>query len=247
METTLNFVRGVLTLDEQTYRDFLDSQNVMKRGFLIFLACFFFAMFPVFGQTLIAKIQGFSPEEAALAQDQFISIFEQFQPAETDEIFMEMFKQNFAASMNIGVEIEALPTLLPGPIADFLQALGAWISASLRPIFPWLAYGALVLLLAKLAGGPAVLNPFFGLTALYAIPNLLRIFGFIPFLGPVLELVALIWGVAVYIRAVQISQEFSGGKAVLISLLPVLVLLLLIACSGSAALATLAGLAAGGQ
>ncbi|MFN2104616.1 MAG: hypothetical protein ACK2U5_10940 [Candidatus Promineifilaceae bacterium] len=247
METTINFIRGVVTLDEQTYRDFLGSQNVMKRGFLIFLACFFFAMFPVFGQTLIAKIQGLTPEEAALVQDEFISLFEQFQPAESDEMFMEMFRQNFVLSMNIGVEIEALPTLLPKPIADFLQALGAWVSASLRPIFPWLAYGALVLLLAKLAGGPAVLNPFFGLTALFAIPNLLRILGFIPFLGPVLELVALIWGLAVYIRAVQISQEFSGGKAVLITLLPLLVLFLLVACSSTAAVATLVGLAAGGQ
>jgi len=247
METLVNLIRGVVTLDEQTYRGFLDSPNVMKRGFLIFLACFFFAMFPVFGQTLIAKLQGLTPEEAALAQDQFISILEQFQPAETDDMFMEMFKQNFVLSMNIGVEIEALPTLLPKPITNFLHALGAWVSASLRPIFPWLAYGALVLLLAKLAGGPAVLNPFFGLTALFAVPNLLRIFGFVPFLGPVLELVALIWGMAVYIRAVQISQEFSGGKAVLIVLLPVLVLFLLIACSGSAALATLVGLAAGVQ
>jgi hypothetical protein len=75
-----------------------------------------------------------------------------------------------------------------------------------------------------------VLNPFFGLTALYAVPNLIRILGFIPILGPVLSLIALLWGAAVYVRSVQVSQEFSGGKAVLITLLPVLILMLVTAC-----------------
>ena len=60
-------------------------------------------------------------------------------------------------------------------------------------------------------------------------------------------LVGLIWGIAVYIRAVQISQEFSGGKTVLITFLPVLILLLLAACIGSAAFASLIGVITAGQ
>ena len=247
METTISLIRGIVTLDEQTYRAFLISENVMKRGFLIFLACFFIATFPVFGQNLINNIQGFTPEAAADFQEQFLTIFEQFQPPDVEDEFLDIFKQNFKVGSNMGAEIDAIPTPLPRPISAFFRALGAWITAALRTISPWLWYGALVLLFAKLAGGRAVLNPFYGLTALFAVPGLLRIFSFIPILGPVLGLVGLIWGIAVYIRAVQISQEFSGGKTVLITFLPVLILLLLAACIGSAAFASLIGVITAGQ
>ena len=247
METTIDLIRGVVTLDEQTFRDFLTSKNVMKRGFLIFMACFFIAAFPVFGQNLIANVRGFSEQDAAAFQDQFATIFKQFQPPGAEDEFTEDFMSDFLIGVNMGAEIDALPTPLPRPIASFFRALGAWITAVLRNIGPWLGYGAIVLLFAKLAGGRGILNHFFGLTALYAVPNLLQIFSFIPFLGPVIVLVALIWGIAVYIRAVQISQDFSGGKAVLITALPLLILLLISACIGSVALGSLFSLIAQAQ
>ena len=247
MDAAIDLFRGIVTLDEETYREFLLSENVMKRGFLIMLACLFIGTFPVFGQSLITNIRGFTPEAAAEFQEQFLTIFEQFQPPDVEDEFLDIFKQNFIVGSNMGAEIDALPTPLPRPISAFFRALGAWITAALRTISPWLWYGALVLLFAKLAGGRAVLNPFYGLTALFAVPGLLRIFSFIPILGPVLGLVGLIWGIAVYIRAVQISQEFSGGKTVLITFLPVLILLLLAACIGSAAFASLIGVITAGQ
>jgi hypothetical protein len=246
METTIDLIRGVVTLEEQTYRDFLASKNVMKRGFLIFLACFFIATFPVFGENLINNIRGFTPDAAAEFQDQFLGIFGMFQP-EGFEGMDEEFMQNLTAGINMGVELDTLPAPLPRPIAGFFNALGDWISAALRNLGPWLGYGALVLLFAKLAGGRGILNLFFGLTALYAVPNLLQIFSFLPFLGPVIGLVALVWGIAVYIRAVQISQEFSGGKAVLITALPLLIVLLIGACISSVALGSLISLVTQGQ
>jgi hypothetical protein len=245
MDTTIDLIRGIVTLDEKTYRAFLTSENVMKSGFLIMLACLFIGTFPVFGQSLINNIRGFTPEMAAESQEQFLTIFKQFQPPDVEDEFLDMFKQNFIVGSNMGVELDALPSPLPRPISAFFRALGAWITAALRTIGPWLGYGALVLLFAKLAGGRAILNPFYGLTALFAIPGLLRIFSFVPYLGPVLGLVGLIWGIAVYIRAVQISQDFSGGKAVLITFLPVLILLLLGLCMGSVALGSLIGALSG--
>lgn len=247
MEFTLDLIRGIVTLDEETYRDFLSSENVMKRGFLILLVCFFIASIPVFGQTLIESLSPFTPQEAADFQEQFTGIFEQFQPPGSDDLFLEQFKENFLIQLNIGVEIEALPTPLPLPIASFFHALGAWVGAALRSIGPWLWYGALVLLIAKLAGGRAVLNHFYGLTALFAIPNLLGIFSFIPILGTALSFAGLIWGIIVYVRAVQVSQEFSAGKAILITFLPLLILLLLGACIGTTALLSLAGAIASAQ
>ena len=242
MQTAFDFIRGVVTLDEQTYRDFLASENVMKRGFLIFLACFFIATFPVFGQTLIRNYQGFTAEDALAIKDQYQSMLQMFPISGAEGMSPEDMMGDFNAGINIGVEISNLPTPLPRPIMAFLQAVGTWISAVIGNIGTWLGYGVIVLLFAKLAGGRGILNLFFGLTALVAVPNLLQIFSFLPFLGPVLIFVAFLWGGAVYIRAGQISQEFSGGKAVVISLLPLLIVLLITACTASAAIGSLASL-----
>ena len=239
MDSTFDFIRGVVTLDEQTYRDFLASENVMKRGFLIFLACFFIGTFPVFGQSLITNVRGFTPAAAEEFKDQFVTIFKQFQPPGTEDEFTENFLDDYLIGVDMGVELDAIPSPLPRPISAFFKALGGWISTTLGYIGPWLWYGALFLLFAKLAGGRGILNHFFGLTALLAVPNLLQIFSFVPYLGPIVMLVAIIWGIAVYIRAVQISQEFSGGKAVLITALPLLIVFLISACMGSVALGSL--------
>jgi hypothetical protein len=242
MQAVFDFVRGVVTLEEQTFRNFLTSENVMKRGFLVLLASFFIGTFPVFGQTLISTWQGFSAEEALDFQEQYMNMFGMFQPPDGDGAFIEQFMPDFIAGVNMGVEIDNLPTPLPRPLKAFFHGVGAWISAVLNNIGPWLGYGVFVLLFAKLAGGRGILTLFFGLTALYAVPNLLRIFSFLPILGPIIVLVAFLWGIAVYIRAVQISQNFSSGKAVLITVLPMLILLLVTACIGSVALGSLVSL-----
>ncbi len=237
METMITTMRKVLTLDEPFYRDFLAGQNVMKRGFLILLACFFIGTFPVFGQGLISGIQGFTPQMAAEVQEQFRSAFQQFQPPGGDEQLNEQFLNDYLIGINIGVDVSALPAPLPRPVAAFFTALGSWFSAALRGIGPWLGYGALVLLIAKLSGGRGNLNHFFGLTALFAVASLLRLFSFIPFLGAALALVGFIWAIFIYIRAVQISQEFSAGKAIAVTFLPALIILLLTACLGTMGLA----------
>ena len=248
MENTIAVLRGVISLDEQTYRDFLTSKDVMKRGFLILLACFLIAGLPVFGQRFISAYRGFEPEVVQGVQEQMTTLFSFMQmPEGFDEEFMRQFQQNFQIGMDIGQQLDELPTPLPRVISAFLQALGAWISATISPIGPWLGYGILVLLLAKMAGGRGILNHFFGLTALYAMPNLLGVFDFIPFVGPALSLLGLIWGIVVYVRAVQVSQEFTAGKAMLITFLPVLIVMLLGACIGTMGFFSLASLIGAGQ
>jgi hypothetical protein len=242
MEAAFDFIRGVITLDEQTYREFLASENVMKRGFLVLLLCFFIGTFPIFGQTLINTWRGFSAEEALSFQDQFAEMFQLFQPPGEGAEDFGNFMPDFVAGMNMGVEIDHLPTPLPRPIMAFFRAVGAWSSAVLGYLGPWLGYGVIVLIFAKLAGGRGILNLFFGLTALFAVPNLLQIFSFLPILGPIIILVALFWALAVYIRAVQISQNFSGGKAALITVLPLLIVLLISACIASVAFGSLISL-----
>ena len=247
MDVFMATIRGVLTLDEVTFRAFLKSENAMKRGFLIMLICFLIGTFRVFGESLISSIRGFTPDLADDFRSQFVTMFEQFQPPDMGNEDVEQFLDDFLIGVNIGVDIDALPTPLPRPIAAFFTALGAWVTAAVRGIGPWLSYGVIVLLFAKLAGGRGVINPFFVLTALYGVPSLLRIFSFVPFLGSVFVLVAIVWGIFIYIRAVQIGQDFSAGKAIFITILPVLILTALTACLGSVALAGMGSLIAAGR
>ncbi|MFN2137287.1 MAG: hypothetical protein ACK2UK_15110 [Candidatus Promineifilaceae bacterium] len=234
MESTLDLVRGVLTLDEDSYRDFLASNNVMRRGFLILLACYFLATIPVIGQTWLNLTQQFTPDTAAEVEQQIETMFDQFMPAgEASAAEMAIFKENFSKGMQIAVDIVNLPAPLPRSLSAALQALGDWVSAALSGIGPWLSYGAFVLLFAKLAGGRGILNEFYGLTALVAVPAVLRIFSFVPFVGPLLAFIALVWGVVIYVRAVQISQELSPGKAFLVAFLPALIVIGLLICFGA--------------
>ena len=64
-------------------------------------------------------------------------------------------------------------------------------------------------------------------TALYALPHAFDILGFVPCLGPLLGLSATIWGIAIYVKAVAVANEFSVGKAILATVLPALAGLLL--------------------
>jgi len=136
---------------------------------------------------------------------------------------MEQFRDNFAMGTSIGVAIEALPRPLPYAVGGFFRALGGWVSSPFTHLASWMSYAIWVLLFAKISGGRGGVNRFLGLTALYAVPNLLGFLGFIPNLGFFFRLVGMIWGWVVYVKAVQISQEFSPGKAILMTILPVIV------------------------
>jgi hypothetical protein len=92
----------------------------------------------------------------------------------------------------------------------------------------WLAYAIWVLLFAKLMGGNGGVDRFLGLTALFAVPNLLGIFSPIPCVGPFIAFIGWLWGVAVYVKAVQVSQRLDTGKAILAAILPALIVAVLV-------------------
>jgi hypothetical protein len=126
------------------------------------------------------------------------------------------------------VAIDALPRPLPKAIGGFLQTLGSWISAPFTHLGSWMGYAIWVLLFAKLMGGLGDTRRFLGLTALYAVPNLLGFFSFIPFLGGVIAFAGAVWGWVVFAKAVEQGQEFTMGKAILVAILPVIVMFVVI-------------------
>jgi hypothetical protein len=141
---------------------------------------------------------------------------------------------NFGLGSQIGQQIEQLPTALPRPVGRFLRTLGHWLSTPFTAtglplavvgLAGWLGYGIWVMLAAKLLGGRATLHGFFGATALYAVPHVLDAFRWLPFIGGLLGFIALLWGAVVYIKATQVSHEFTFERALLAVLLPVIVLI----------------------
>ncbi len=233
MNAMISDIKGVLTLNKKTFERFLAAENPLKLGIFYLFLCFLVVALPTFVSQLIENLQPFTPVEAAAFEEQFFSGFDQamqFMPQDEEfqTIFMQQFRENFGFGLDIAVAIEALPQPLPKPVGGFLQAFGNWLSSPLAHLGAWMGYAIWVLLFAKMAGGRGGLNPFLGLTALYAVPNLLGFFSFIPYLGGVISFIGVVWGWIVYIRAVQISQEFSDGKALLIAVLPVLLFILVV-------------------
>jgi len=59
-----------------------------------------------------------------------------------------------------------------------------------------------------------------GTTALYAVPHILDVLSVVPCVGGVAGLVAALWGVAIYVKAVSVANHFSLGRAAVATLLP---------------------------
>jgi len=126
------------------------------------------------------------------------------------------------AGMRMGFRIENLPTRLPKPVGRVLQDLGAFLSLPFGRLAGWMGYTLWVLLVAKLLGGRATVSQMLGATALYAVPHVLNILGLVPCLGGILGLVAIVWGIAIYVKAVAVANEFSIGRAVAATVAPAL-------------------------
>ncbi len=232
-QNILPILRGAALLDEQTFIDIRDSKNAFRTGVTLLLLIFLVAGSLQFVVDLVDHLRPFTPEAAETFQNDFLGGFEQWQqfmPSQDPnfQIFMDQFRENFRIGVNIGVEIDQMPRPLGRGLGIFFETLGGWLSHPLGKLGGWLAYSIWVLLFARLLGGNGGVDRFLGVTALFAVPNLLSIFQPIPCIGSLLAVVGMVWGWVIYVKAVQVSQRFDLGKAILATLLPILLLLVLI-------------------
>jgi hypothetical protein len=115
-------------------------------------------------------------------------------------------------------------------------------------IVNWLIFGLLAHALARLLGGKGTLNQTLGTTALAAAPQLLNVFGVLPFV-----VVAGIgtWTMLCRYMAIRTTHDLSWSRAVWATILPPIILGLIFALIGLVVSlvfgATLAALIAGGQ
>jgi hypothetical protein len=171
-------------------------------------------------------------------------------PPETREMVLDQIEQGLELGMSSARQIAALPTPLPSPIGAIFESVGRYVSLpftdtgiplSRVALSTWLGYGIWVMLFAKLMGGRAGLVSFFGTTALYAGPFLLTLFSFIPRVGPVLALVAFIWGLLIYVKSTTVSHRFGYGKGIIAVALPIFLgaVLVMLFAGGAGALIAL--------
>ena len=233
MSALLTMLRDVVLLRTPAYEQFRDRPDAMRRGVLILLVCFLVACSLASAIGLIGSVRPLSVEDADQFRDEFqrnMEQWQQFMPPQDPFIqeFMDQFLDNFESGWRIGVAIDSLDTPLPRGLARFFEALGGWLSSALGRLGGFLAYAIWVLLFAKLLGGNGGVDRFLGLTALFAVPNLLSIFSPIPCAGPLIAFIGWVWGVAVYVKAVQVSQRLDTGKALLAAILPALILAVIV-------------------
>lgn len=233
MSALMTTLRDILLLRTPAYEQFRDRKDAMKRGVLILLVCFLVAGSAAFIVDFVNSVRPISMEDADQFRQEFqrnMELWQQFMPQDDQfrQQFMEQFFDNFESGFRIGVAIDSLDTPLPRGLARWFEALGAWLTSALGHLGGWLAYAIWVLLFAKLLGGSGGLDRFLGLTALFAVPNMLGVFSPIPCLGPFVAFVGWLWGVAIYVKAVQVSQRLDTGKAILAVILPALVLAVIV-------------------
>jgi len=224
----LQLARGALSLDTQTFVAQREAREAFRKGVLFVVVITLLAGSLSF---IVSTVKGFLPPKWDAQRDEVedrISQVFKFLPLEMDAETERMIVGSIEAGLDIGFEIAQLPTPLPRPVKDFLQALGGWVTAPLLRLGAWMGYAFWVLLVAKLLGGRATLSQMLGCTALYVAPQILTILQVVPCLGPILAFVAFVWGLVIYIKATAAANELSPGRALLAAILPAAVLIGLI-------------------
>jgi hypothetical protein len=225
MKELLRLGWDALLLRHEAFVEHVNRDDVFKRGLALLVLV---TLAATLISTIVSFVQGLTPPSAPPRT--MSELLEQVRSAMgpmasglwiPPEV-LDALDQLVLPQLRIGYEISQLPTPLPRPVAVLFQQLGAWLSTPFARAGGWLAYVIWVMLFAKLLGGQAKVRQMLGATALFAVPHILDILGFVPCLGALLGLVAAIWGIIIYVKAVAVASDFGIGKAILAVLLPVL-------------------------
>ena len=229
MAHILRVARGALFLDDEAISQFSRQRGVFARGLLILIVVslivgFVGAVTDLLGELTQLPFQA-QEERFEEAMTQALANIPWTSPEVEKAIGLGM---DYArAGFGIGLKIAQLPTPLPHPAGAILRAIGTVLSAPLSRMGGWMLYALLVMIAAKILGGSATVRQMLGCTALYAVPHLINVLGFIPCIGDILWFVSVAWGIIIYVKAVAVSHTLDTGRALLAVVLPILVFLFL--------------------
>lgn len=225
MKELLRFAWDVSLFRHESYVQHLARADALKRGLALLILVTLLSGVISLIINVIGDLRPMNIEAQRQAVEQgiqeFLSYMRQFSDLPPD--FEKVMRAYAQPGMEIGFRIAALPTPLPQPVGRVLEGLGAFLSLPFSRLAGWIGYGIWVFLVAKLLGGRATVSQMLGATALYAVPHVLDVLGFVPCLGPVLGLVATVWGIAIYVKALAVANDFSIDRAVVATVLPALV------------------------
>ncbi|MBP6440613.1 MAG: hypothetical protein KA259_03325 [Caldilineaceae bacterium] len=128
--------------------------------------------------------------------------------------------------------IAGLEPRMPGVLAATLSSLGLWLNTPLNWLSLWIIYGTLVLATARFMGAHATLETFFAATSFAFVPLVLTGLVSLPFVGPILSVVGVVWGFLLYVQTAFWATRLSVARIMLSMLLPIAVLLALPTLAG---------------
>lgn len=143
----------------------------------------------------------------------------------------DSFERNLDAGFGIAEEVMDLvadTTPAPQPVVHLLERVGKWLSYPFGWLGMWLFWGVITLLFARMLGGTATIQQMLATTSLVVAPHVLDAFSFVPYGGPLLQILAFLWGVLVFVKATAVANRFGVGAAVLAVLAPLILLLVLV-------------------
>ncbi|NOZ27337.1 MAG: hypothetical protein GXP39_04695 [Chloroflexi bacterium] len=237
--------RGVMTLRTETFVSFRDDPGGLRRGIVWLIAVTLIAGSLVFVTDLAQSLRPVEVQIEAMQQgmEEGLRQMQRFMPpGSVPPEVLDQITEGFKVGVKIATEIASLPTILPRPIAAFLESLGEWWSTPFARMGRWLGYALWVMLAAKLLGGRGGLRGFLATTSLYAVPQVITILRPVPFLGALLGWIAAVWGWLIYVKATAVAHGWvetvpteSGevlertrwGRAIAAVLLPLLVCVIL--------------------
>jgi hypothetical protein len=228
MRELLQLAWDALLFRDAGYAQHVARADVLKRGLALLVVVSLAAGLLSLLTGLVRDLRPMSAEarreEAEQALEQFSQSMRQMgQFTDIPPGFERQLTDSIRSGMALGLEIEALPTRLPKPIARLFANLGSFLSLPFGRLASWAGYTIWVMLIAKLLGGRATVSQTLGATALYAVPHILGILDVVRCLGGLLGLVAAVWGIAIYVKALAVANEFSIGRAIVATVVPALV------------------------
>jgi hypothetical protein len=226
MKELLQFAWDALLLKDEAYAQHVARADVLKRGLtLLVLVTLLAGVLPLVVD-VIGDLRPMSAQrqEAERGIREFTTSMGPLWGAlGVPPDFERELLDNLRTGMEMGFDIAELPTPLPKVVGGILENLGAFLSLPFSRLAVWIGYTLWVLLIAKFLDGKATLSQMLGTTALYAVPHVLDGLNFVPCLGSLLGLVATVWGIAIYVKAVAVANDFSIGRAIAATVIPVLI------------------------
>jgi hypothetical protein len=224
-------------LHTPVYTGLAGRYDAFLQGFLIVLVVSLLAGVPGFVGEIIDGLAPAPAGETAETSEALREVLEAAGPwmsrlglsPDTRAAVADEVANAYGLALQVLQEVDQLPTRLPRPAGRVLEALGNWLSQpfssahlplAVASLGAWLGYGVWVMLAAKMLGGRGSLHGFFGATALYAVPHVLDLLRWLPFVGALIGVIAYVWGVIIYIKATQASHSLSFERALIAVLAP---------------------------